>query len=99
MKSMKITVLNNQTLVDISMMYTGKAENLIPIAMANNKVPTDKPEAGEVLTIPDGLEVDNDIVRYYQANRIQPATALSETVQAVVEPELSCEEKLYECFK
>lgn len=96
---MKITALNNQSLIDIAIATTGKAENFLKIAMANNLVPTAKLEAGAQLNIPDELEVDNDIVRYYDANGIQPATSISETIQTVLEPELTCEEKLYECFK
>lgn len=95
----KIQVYENQSLIDLAIATTGKPENFLKIAMANDLVPTAKLEAGTELTIPDGLEVDNDIVRYYQANGIQPATALNGVIQAVVEPELTCEEKLYECFK
>ena len=37
---MEVTVLDNQTLLDIAVQTTGKAENFLKIAMANNLVPT-----------------------------------------------------------
>ena len=93
----KITTLNNQTLLDIAIQVTGKAENLLKIAMANNLVPTEPIAPGTVLTIPNTVETDADIVRFYKANNVLPATALTEEVTS--ESALSCEEKLYECFK
>lgn len=77
---MKVTALNNQSLIDIAIAITGKADSFLQIAMANGLVPTAELEAGTELTIPEGLELDNDIVRYYQANGIQPATALTDAV-------------------
>jgi hypothetical protein len=92
---MTITVLNNQTLLDTAIQTTGKAENWLKIAMANDLVPTEPIAPGTVLTIPDTVEMDEDIVRYYAANNIQPATLFLEEITI----ELTCEEKLYECFK
>ncbi len=74
----KVTVLNNQTLIDIAIQTTGKAENYLQIAMANNLVPTDKIAPGTILVIPEEIEKDEQIVNYYKANNIQPATALTE---------------------
>lgn len=71
---MKITALNNQSLLDISIQETGKAENYLKIAKANNISGTAKLEVGQELLIPDNLEIDSDIVRYYKANNIKPAT-------------------------
>lgn len=93
---MTITVLNNQSLLDISIKTTGRAENFRKIAMANNLVPTEPIPPGTILTIPADIEIDQDIVRYYNVNNIVPASALSENLEV---PELTCEEKLYECFK
>lgn len=93
---MQVTALNNQSLLDIAIQATGKAENLIKIAMENNLVPSDLIAPGTILTIPSAVEFDTDILRFYEANGVLPATALDEELQAV---ELSCEEKLYECFK
>ena len=93
---MEVTVLDNQTLLDIAVQTTGKAENFLKIAMANNLVPTAPIAPGSILVIPDNVEVDEDIVRYYKANNVLPATGLNEELAI---PELTCEEKLYECFK
>lgn len=94
---MKIIALNNQSLIDIAIAFTGKPENFLQIAMANNLVPTDELEAGTELIIPDGLEADNDIVRYYKSNGIQPATAINNEVQQQITK--TCEQRLYDCFK
>jgi len=75
---MTVTVLNNQSLLDITIQATGKAENLIKIAMANNLVPSDLIAPGTILTIPEEIEKDEQIVNYYKANNIQSATALTE---------------------
>jgi hypothetical protein len=82
---MTVTALNNQTLLDIAIQTTGKAENLLKIAMANDLVPTEPIAPGTVLTIPDTVEMDEDIVRYYAANNIQPATALTEEIKEELE--------------
>jgi hypothetical protein len=76
---MEVTVLHNQSLIDIALQTTGKAENFLQIAMANDVVPTEPIAPGTILTIPEELEKDEDIVRYYTANGIVPATELTET--------------------
>lgn len=93
---MEVTVLNNQSLLDIAIQTTGKAENLLKIAMQNDLVPTEPIAPGTILKIPADIEIDQDIVRYYKANNVVPATSLSDELSVI---ELTCEEKLYECFK
>jgi hypothetical protein len=93
---MKIKALNNQSLLDVSLQTTGKPENYLKIAMANNLVPSETLPAGLEIAIPDNVEIENEIKRYYNANEILPATELQ---GAFTVPELNCEEKLYECFK
>lgn len=75
---MQITVLNNQSLLDIAIQTTGKAENFLKIAIANNLVPTDAIAPGTILTIPEDIEKDEAIINYYKANSIVPATAINE---------------------
>ncbi len=82
---MQITVLHNQSLLDIATQYTGIPENYLQIAMENDLVPTDPITPGTTLTIPEDIEKDEDIVRYYTANGIQPATELTETQTEALE--------------
>ncbi len=96
---MNITVLNNQSLLDIAIQTTGKAENFLQIAMVNNLVPTAPIAPGTILNIPAEIEKDDAIVNYYKANNIVPATALTEELLIIEIEDLNCEEKLYECFK
>ena len=73
----KITVLHNQSLLDIAIQTTGKAENRLKIAKSNNLVPTEPLIPGAVLIIPDTVIMDADIVRFYSANNVLPATGLT----------------------
>ena len=93
---MQITALNNQSVLDIAIQATGKSENLLKIAMANNLIPTEPIAPGTILTIPDTIEIEDEIVKYYTDNNILPATEATTELQII---ELTCEEKLYECFK
>lgn len=72
---MAVTVLHNQSLLDVAIQATGKAENAILIAVANNISITDDLEPGTELIIPD-VPMDLDVIAYYRAKNIQPATAL-----------------------
>jgi len=94
--SVLVNVISGQSLLDLTLQATGDASNLLLIAMANKLVPSDPLPAGLVVVIPDTVKMNTDVVRHYQANGILPATALTE---ALAVPELTCEEKLYECFK
>jgi hypothetical protein len=82
---MQVTTLSNQSLLDIAIQATGKAENLLKIAMANDLVPTEPIAPGTILMIPDTVEMDEAIVRYYSANNIKPATALTEEIKEELE--------------
>ena len=72
-----ITVLNNQSLFDISIRYTGTIENAFKIAVANGLSLTDELEPGAQLIIPE-VEMNNDVVNYFAGKGIQPATGLTE---------------------
>lgn len=93
----KVTVKNNQSLVDIAVYKTGKAENAFWIALANNLVPTDPLTVGLQITIPKDIEVDVEMVAFYKRKNIVPATGLTKNDLQTFE--LNCEEKIYECFK
>jgi hypothetical protein len=70
----KVIVLNNQSLLDLAIQETGIAMNYIKIADANNISPTELIAPGTNLIIHETLEVNTDVVRYYKANSIVPAT-------------------------
>ena len=73
-----ITVLHNQSLFDIAIQHTGSAENCFEIAAANGLAVSDILSAGSIL-IPGILKYNNDILNYYISKKIQPATALTNT--------------------
>lgn len=72
----KITVQNNQSLLDVSVQATGSAANYIKIAKANDLVPTAKIAPGTIIEIPEDVEVNDDIVNFYEANGIVPTTEI-----------------------
>ncbi|MGV4413879.1 hypothetical protein [Chryseobacterium sp. T1] len=74
---MEITILHKQSLLDIAIQHTGNATNAYAIARANGLGVSDLLEPGAVLIIPDDIEKDMDIVNYYSAKGIQPATSIT----------------------
>lgn len=75
---MMITVLNNQSIVDLAIQYRGAASAAFEIAKANGKSLTDDLKTGELLEIPDTLYNVRDIANYYQGKRLLPATAVTD---------------------
>ncbi|MBO4233910.1 hypothetical protein FO675_06280 [Riemerella anatipestifer] len=77
---MKVEVLKRQSLLDICLQHTGKATNAFAIAFANGKSITDDLEAGSEIKITTE-DQNKDILNYYTAKGIQPATAITEVVE------------------
>lgn len=75
---MEITALHNQSFLDISIQHTGSVFNAFAIAVANGCAVSDSPVVGQKYTIPENVENDNDVLNYYKAKSIQPATAISD---------------------
>lgn len=75
---MKITVLHNQSLLDVSLQHTGKVENAFDIAVANGISITDDLIVGGGLNVSHDTTKNNDILNYYTAKNIQPATAITQ---------------------
>ncbi|MRJ09155.1 hypothetical protein EDL99_09830 [Ornithobacterium rhinotracheale] len=75
---MQIVVLHKQSLFDVCLMHTGSIVGVFELAQANNLSITDDVQAGERLELPQPITQDADILAYYQAKNIQPATALEE---------------------
>lgn len=73
---MKVIILHNQNLLDLAIQHTGSVENAFAIAVANGLSLTDDLEAGRESGIPK-VEQNKDILSYYQAKKLQPATGIS----------------------
>ena len=75
---MEVIVLNNQSLIDVAIQHTGTIENAFKIAVANGLSLTEQLEPGAQLIIPEDVQMNNDVVSYFAAKGIQPATGLTE---------------------
>ncbi len=87
---MKITILHNQSIIDIAVQVTGKAENALQIAKENGFEITDDVKAGTVLVLELKdknlkIKIDTDIVNYYKANDIKPACGLTENDKQILQ--------------
>ena len=68
-----ITVLPNQTLLDIAIQEYGVTEAVFLLAQENRISPTDRLNAGMVLKRPD-VTMNKEMENYCKANRVSPAT-------------------------
>lgn len=75
---MTITVLHNQSLLDIAIQHTGSVFNAFSIAVANDLAVSDSLLPGSKIFIPETIEITSDIANYYNTKGIQPATAYHE---------------------
>ena len=82
---MQVEVLHNQSLLDLALQHTGTIESIFELAMLNNLSITDDVVAGKVLTIPTETFTNNDILTYYIAKKIQPATSFSQEYKRISE--------------
>ncbi len=73
---MTTIILHNQSLLDLAVQHTGAVENTFAIAVANGLSLTDDLPAGAEIKIPDSVNKDSDVLNYYIAKRLQPATAV-----------------------
>jgi len=82
---MEITVLHNQSLLDLALQHTGTIESIFELAEANALNITDDVVAGKTLALPDEAFTNKDILAYYIAKNLQPATAFSKEDEQVFE--------------
>lgn len=82
---MTITALHNQSLLDLALQHTGTIESVFELAEANALNITDDVQAGAPLYLGDGLGVRNEILSYYTAKNLQPATAFTKEDEQVFE--------------
>ncbi len=73
---MTVTVLSNQSLLDIAVQHTGDPQNAFAIARENGLSLTSFLKRGSSLTIPDTVVVNNSIYDYYTSKQVKPATAI-----------------------
>lgn len=70
-------ILQNQSLLDISIQEYGNLEGLYDLALTNNISVTDALMPGNVLDIPNIETKTPDIKRYYKNKDLHPATAIT----------------------
>lgn len=74
---MKVRVIHNQSLLDLSIQIYGSITEVVALAVANNISITANLEPNTIIEAPV-IEVSEPTVQdYYQRKRIKPATALS----------------------
>ena len=72
-----ITVLHNQSLLDVAIQHTGSVANCFAIAVANGLSVSDDLTPGIDLVIPEDAIIDKDVLRYQKSKGIQPATGIT----------------------
>ena len=82
---MIVTVLHNQSLLDLALQHTGTIESIFEFAEANTINITDDAQAGKTLVLPAEAFTNKDILGYYTAKNLQPATAFSKEDEQVFE--------------
>ena len=82
---MIVTVLHNQSLLDLALQHTGTIESVFELAGANVLNITDDVVAGNTLVLPSEAFINKDILAYYTAKNIQPATAFTKEDEQVFE--------------
>jgi len=89
--STTITVLHNQSLLDVAIQWTGNIVNAFEIAKANNISITEQLSAGTALVIPDSITADFSVLSYYQSKYkkpIEPATEITNLLDDTETPQL-----------
>ena len=82
---MEITVLHNQSLLDLALQHTGTIESVFELAGANALNITDDVVTGKTLALPAEAFTNKDILAYYTAKHLQPATAFTKEDEQVFE--------------
>lgn len=75
---MQQTVLHNQTLYDFALQHCGTVAAVFAIALANGISITSELVPGTQLDVPADAPVDADILNFYKAKEVLPATGITE---------------------
>ena len=82
---MQAIVLNNQTLQDIAIQYCGTLSALFDLALLNGVSITGDLVPGPILTIPSKDYGFQEVVNYFEVNKLQPATNLTQENISIIE--------------
>lgn len=93
---MEEVVLHEQNFIDMSLQANGTLEAVVLNAFANNRSVTDPLEAGETINLVTTENDNVNVVNFYKAYTIQPATELSDEAFDIVDNEDPC--NLCKCF-
>lgn len=78
---MKVTVLQNQTLIDIALQVYGSVEGVYTLAVENGINVTDDIAEGDQLNYDIANIVNKNTVSYLKNNQIYPATGSSRDIR------------------
>lgn len=82
---MQIIALNNQTLLDVAVRHCGTVDAITEIAILNNLSITADLIPGQLIQIPSTDYRNQEVINYFSANNIDPATALNDQDKALTE--------------
>ena len=85
-----ITVIKHQSLFDIAIQTYGTIEGIFSLCLENDIAITDELEPGRVLNVPKFDGANNEIVEYYKARNIKPATGITQQEAETTIPEEGC---------
>lgn len=82
---MTITALLNQTLLDVAIRHCGTVEAVADIAILNNISITDDLVPGQLIALPAKDYGNQEVINFFSANKVDPATALTDDQTALTE--------------
>ena len=88
---MQVTILNNQSLFDVSVRYFGTTDAAHEIAFLNGINITNVLKAGQILKLPLKDFGNSEIVAFFRNNKIDPATAFFTTADNSLEYQFAYE--------
>ena len=92
---MSVTVLNEQTLLDVAIQEYGGIERSVALGFANGQSATEILEVGQELELP-ALDVDEQVANHFKIRNAKPATAMTTAQEAITDNEDPCD--LCKCF-
>ena len=70
--------LHNQSINDFLLTHLGTSVGAVAFAIENSLSITDELVPGSFYRIPDGIQMDAEILKFYTENGYRPATAIDE---------------------